>query len=102
MRGRGSGGHCFPLLQCRGEMITATFLPSSNEGKMITATLLSPPRMRRGGGRRPPGWSTNHELPSNHYQNSFEILDYFTILESDQPNSAPLKKPRPDCIPAFS
>ncbi len=79
-------------------MITATFLSSSIEGKMITATLLSPPRMRRGGGRRPPGWSTNHELPSNHYQNSFEILDDFTILESDQPDSGPLKEPRADGI----
>src|SRR5256885_1517310 len=54
--------------------------------------------MRRGGGRRPPGWSRNHELPRNDYQNSFEILDDFTILESDQPDSGALKKPRADGI----
>ena len=57
-----------------------------------------PSPMRRGGGRRPPGWSSNHELPRNDYQNSFEILDDFTILESDQPDSGPLKEPRADCI----
>ena len=77
-------------------MTTATYLsPSSNEeGKMVTAILLSPPRMRRGGARRPPGWSSDPELPCNHYQNSFEILDDFPILESDQPDSGALKKPR--------
>jgi len=62
------------------------------------ARLLSPPRMRRGGGRRPPGWSSDPELPRNHYQNSFEILDDFTILESDQPDSSALKEPRADGI----
>ena len=62
------------------------------------ATLLSPPRMRRGGSRRPPGWSSNHELPRNHRQNSFEILDDFTILESDQPDSSALKEPCADGI----
>src|SRR5712691_5837479 len=65
---------------------------------MTAAILLSPPPMRRGGGRRPPGWSSNHELPSNHYQNSFEILDDFTILESDQPDPGALKEPRADGI----
>ena len=65
---------------------------------MITAALLSPPRMRRGGGRRPPGWSSDPELPRNHYQNSFEILDDFTILESDQPDSSALKEPCADGI----
>ena len=65
---------------------------------MITAALLSPPRMRRGGGRRPPGWSSDPELPRNHYQNSFEILDDFTILESDQPDSGALKEARADGI----
>ena len=54
--------------------------------------------MRRGGGRRPPGWSSDPELPRNHYQNSFEILDDFTILESDQPDSSALKEPRADGI----
>ncbi len=62
------------------------------------ARLLSPPRMRRGGGRRPPGWSSDPELPRNHYQNSFEILDDFTILESDQPDSDAFKEPRADGI----
>src|SRR5260221_1833240 len=62
------------------------------------ASLLSPPRMRRGGGRRPPGWSSDPELPRNHYQNSFEILDDFTILESDQPDSDAFKEPRADGI----
>ena len=65
---------------------------------MTAAILLSPPRMRRGGGRRPPGWSSRHELTSNHRQNSFEIFDDFTILESDQPDSSPLKEPRADGI----
>jgi len=65
---------------------------------MIAATLLSPPRLRRGGGRRPPGWSGDQELPRNHYQNSFEILDDFTILESDEPDSGALKEPRADGI----
>ena len=65
---------------------------------MTTAILLSPPRMRRGGGRRPPGWSSNHELLRDHHQNSFEILDDFTILESDQPDSGALKEPRADGI----
>jgi hypothetical protein len=37
-------------------------------------------------------------LPRNHYQNSLEILDDFTILESDQPDSSALKKPRADGI----
>jgi len=54
--------------------------------------------MRRGGGRRPPGWSSNHESPRNHRQNSFEILDDFTILESDQPDSSALKEPCADGI----
>jgi len=54
--------------------------------------------MRRGGGRRPPGWSSDPELPRNHYQNSFEIVDDFTILESDQPDSSALKEPRADGI----
>ena len=62
------------------------------------ATFLSPPRMRRGGGRRPPGWSGNRELSRNHHQNSFEILDDFTILESDQPDSGALKEARADGI----
>ncbi len=57
-----------------------------------------PSPMRRGGGRRPPGWSSNHELPRNDYQNSFDILNDFTILESDQPDSGPLKEPRADGI----
>jgi len=65
---------------------------------MITGTLLSPPRMRRGSGRRPPGWSSNHELTSNDYQNSFEILDDFTVLESDQPDSGALKEPRAEGV----
>jgi len=65
---------------------------------MSVATLLSPPRLRRGGGRRPPGWSSNRELPRNHRQNSIEILDDFTILESDQPDSGALKEPRADGI----
>jgi len=54
--------------------------------------------MRRGGGRRPPGWSRDRELPRNHHQNSFEILDDFTVLESDQPDSGALKEPRADGI----
>jgi hypothetical protein len=54
--------------------------------------------MRRGGGRRRPGWSSNHELSRDHYQNSFEILDDFTILESDKPDTGPLKEPRADGI----
>jgi len=37
-------------------------------------------------------------LTSNHYQNPLEILDDFTILESDQPDSGPLKEPRADGI----
>ncbi len=65
---------------------------------MITGTLLSPPRMRRDGGRRPPGWSSNHELTSNDCQNSFEILDDFTVLESDQPDSGALKEPRAEGV----
>ena len=65
---------------------------------MTAATLLSPPRMRRGGGRRPPGWSSNRELPRNHRENSFEILDDFTILESDQSDSCALKEPRTNGI----
>ncbi len=65
---------------------------------MSMATLLSPPRLRRGGGRRPPGWSSNRELPRNDYQNSFEILDDFTILKSDQPDSSALKEARADSI----
>ena len=65
---------------------------------MSMAALLSPPRLRRGGGRRPPGWSGNHELPPNDYQHSFEILDDFTILESDQPDSGALKESRADGI----
>ena len=65
---------------------------------MSMATLLSPPRMRRGGGRRPPGWSSNYELSRNHHQNSFEILDDFTILESDQPDSGALKESRADSV----
>ena len=65
---------------------------------MSMATPLYPPRLRRGGGRRPPGWSSNRELPRNHRQNSFEILDDFTILESDQPDSGPFKEPRADGI----
>ncbi len=65
---------------------------------MSMATLLSPPRLRRGGGRRPPGWSSNRELLRNDYQNSFEILDDFTILESDQPDSGALKEARADGI----
>jgi len=64
----------------------------------MLATSLSPPRLRRGGGRRPPGWSSNPELPRNDYQNSFEILDDFTILESDQPDSSALKEPRANGI----
>ena len=58
----------------------------------------SPPRMRRGGGRRPPGWSSNHELPRNDYENSFKILDDFTVLESDHPDSGALKESRADGI----
>src|SRR5947207_11923427 len=65
---------------------------------MTAATLLSPPRMRRGGGRRPPGWSSNRESPRNHRENSLEILDDFTILESDQPDSGPFKEPRANGI----
>ncbi len=65
---------------------------------MTTAILLSPPRLRRGGGRRPPGWSGNHELPRNDCQNSFEILNDFTILESDQPNSRALEEQRAEGI----
>ena len=65
---------------------------------MSMATPLYPPRLRRGGGRRPPGWSSNRELPRNHRQNSFEILDDFTILESDQPDSGLFKEPRADGI----
>ena len=65
---------------------------------MSVATLPSPPRLSRGGGRRPPGWSSNHELLRNHRQNSFEILDDFTILESDQPDSSALKEPCADSI----
>jgi len=37
-------------------------------------------------------------LPRNHRQNSFEILDDFTILESDQPDSSALKEPCADGI----
>ncbi len=37
-------------------------------------------------------------MPRNHRQNSFEILDDFTILESDQPDSGALKEPRADGI----
>src|SRR5439155_17932123 len=51
-----------------------------------------------GGGRRPSGWSRDRELPRNHHQNSFEILDDFTVLESDQPDSGALKEPRADGI----
>src|SRR6266849_8524197 len=65
---------------------------------MSMAAFLSPPRLRRGGGRRPPGWSSNRELLRNDYQNSFEILDDFTILESDQPDSGALKEARADGI----
>ena len=65
---------------------------------MTTAILLSPPRLRRGGGRRPPGWSSNHELPRNDCQNSFEILNDFTILESDQPDSGALEEQRAEGI----
>ena len=65
---------------------------------MTTVTLLSPPRLRRGGGRRPPGWSGNRELPRNHHQNSLEILDDFTVLESDQADSGALKEARADGI----
>ena len=54
--------------------------------------------MRRGGGRRPPGWSSDPELPRNHRQNSFEIFDDFTILESDQPDCGPFKEPRANGI----
>jgi hypothetical protein len=79
-------------------MATLLSPPSIEEGKMSMATLLSPPRLRRGGGRRPPGWSSNHELLRNDYQNSFEILDDFTILESDQPDSGALKEARADGI----
>jgi hypothetical protein len=65
---------------------------------MTTAILLSPPLLRRGGGRRPPGWSSNHELPRNDYQNSFEILTDFPILESDQPDSRVLEEQRAEGI----
>ncbi len=65
---------------------------------MTTAILFSPPRMRRGGGRRPPGWSGNHELPRNDCQHSFETLDDFTILESDEPDSGALKEARADSV----
>src|SRR5207245_3057661 len=71
---------------------------SKEKGKAITAPLLSPPRMRRGGGRRPPGWSRNRELSRNDYQNCFEILDDFAILESDQPDSGAFKEARPGGI----
>ena len=54
--------------------------------------------MRRGGGRRPPGWSRNRELSRNDYQNCFEILDDFAILESDQPDSGAFKEARPGGI----
>jgi len=37
-------------------------------------------------------------LSRNHHQHSFEILDDFTILESDQPDSGALKEPRADGI----
>jgi hypothetical protein len=37
-------------------------------------------------------------LPRNDYQNSFDILDDFTILESNQPDSGALKEPRADGI----
>ncbi|HTF16262.1 MAG TPA: hypothetical protein VK643_16510 [Burkholderiales bacterium] len=37
-------------------------------------------------------------MPRNDYQNSFEILDDFTILESDQPDSSALKEPRANGI----
>jgi len=33
-------------------------------------------------------------LPRDHYQNTFEILDDLTILESDQPDSGVAKEPR--------
>ena len=65
---------------------------------MSMATLLSPPRLRRGGGRRPPGWSSNRELSRDDYQNSFEILDDFTVLESDHPDSGALEEARADGI----
>ena len=65
---------------------------------MSMATPLSPRRLRRGGGRRPPGWSGNHELPRNDCQDSFEILNDFTILESDQPNSRALEEQRAEGI----
>ena len=54
--------------------------------------------MRRGGGRRPPGRSRNHELPRNDCQNSFEVLNDLTILESDQPDSGASKEARADGI----
>jgi hypothetical protein len=37
-------------------------------------------------------------LPRNHYQNSFEILDDFTILESDEPDSRALEEQRTEGI----
>src|SRR5712671_3498567 len=75
--------HCVPLLDREWEDDCGDIaFPSSIEnGKMIAVTLRSTPRMRRGGGRRPPGWSGNHELPRNDCQHSFETLDDFTILE---------------------
>src|SRR5438445_12029511 len=51
-----------------------------------------------GGVRRPMVWSSNYELSSNHHHNSFDILDDFTILESDQPDSGLFKEPRADGI----
>ena len=54
--------------------------------------------MRRGGGRRPPGWSINDEPACNDFQNSFEILDDFTIFESDHPDSRPFQKQRAPAI----
>jgi len=64
------------------------------EGKKAHAFFISPPHMRRGGGRRPPGWSINHKLACNDFQNSFEILDDFTIFESHHPHSSPFQKQR--------
>jgi hypothetical protein len=75
-----------------------TFLSSNEERKMTTAILLSPPRMRRGGGRRPPGWSGNHELSRNDCQNPFEVLNDFTIFESDQPDSGAVEEQRAEGI----
>ena len=56
------------------------------------------PSSNEEGWRPKAGWSSNHELPRDHHQNSVEILDDFTILESDQPDSGPFKKPRADGI----